>query len=97
MIKKKQGQQKHKDQVIDQVDQENDQPRYINKIIQQDQVSNITKQQTSPDEEQTSDPEVRFNAAPDRNIPARVTRSKNNISKASTKYDLDFVKLDNLP
>ena len=58
-------------------------------------MNNKTKQQTSPDEEQTSDPEVRFNAAPDRHIPARVTRSKNNISKASTKYDHDFVKLLN--
>ena len=40
---------------------------------------------------------MRFNAAPDRHIPARVTRSKNNNSKASTKYDHEFVKIDNLP
>ena len=105
-----QAQQKQEDQFNDHIDQENDQQdhnQHLHQTIQgndwvRDQQKQTDRANDLIDQEHNqqdpnieSDPEVRFKVTPDISIPARVTRSKNNISKASTKYDKDFVKLLN--
>ena len=61
------------------------------------QLNQEEEQQLNQDEQKEiandleQDPNIEFKVDQDQNIPRRVTRSKNNISKQSTKYINDYV------
>ena len=57
-----------------------------------DQEKQLTKvSQDQQDIETIQDPNIEFNIIQNVDIPQRVTGSKNNISKKSTKYQDDYV------
>ena len=75
------------DQVeIDQVDQDQEDPLHL-----QNQVT--TRNQNQQQVEINQDPNIEFDIMPNNDIPQRVTRSKNNISKKNMKYQDDYVAL----
>ena len=92
--------QPHRDQMQDQslVHQENDEQEHNDPIQNHPQVNQEKEQQidqvNQEDQianDQLQDPNIDFIVLPNPNIPQRVTRSRNNISKQSTKYDHDYV------
>ena len=75
------------DQVeIDQVDQDQEDP-----LHRQNQAT--IRSQNQQQVEINQDPNIEFDIMPDNDIPQRVTRSKNNISKKNMKYQGDYVAL----
>ena len=57
-----------------------------------DQEQNINQEaDIQQNRDQRLDPDVHLDVQPNPDIPHRVTRSKNNISKNNTKYDKDYV------
>ena len=71
---------------IDQVDRDQEDPFH-----RQSQVTAHNQNQQQVEIKQ--DPNIEFNITPNNDIPQRVTRSKNNISKKNMKYQSDYVAL----
>ena len=70
----------------DQVDQIQEDPLHLPNQVT---IRNQNQQQV----EINRDPNVEFDIMPDNNIPHRITRSRNNISKKNLKYESDYVAL----
>ena len=70
----------------DQVDQNQEDPLHLQNQVT---IRNQNQQQV----EINRDPNVEFDIMPDNNIPHRITRSRNNISKKNLKYESDYVAL----
>ena len=71
-------------------EQEHIDPAQNHPQTNEQQIDQVNREEQMADN-QLQDPNIEFNVLPNPSIPQRVTRSRNNISKHSTKYDHDYV------